>query len=180
MAVVGKDDSRKLLLAWAKQLDLGNSLLGEAKAAWWAIKCAAMEGYRNIILEGDALNVIDHLKNVDYVPHWSIKSIYDILYLSKSFVNVSFSFVNREGNVPAHLLAQWAAFVSWSGLVPISILPLSVMKALDRDGSRPNPFCISPCFVLRNKVFIRQKKKKKNFAEVSCGINCVRKALWVQ
>ena len=88
-------------------------MLGEAKAAWCAIKCVAMEGYRNIILEGDALNVIDPSKNVDYVPHWSIKSIYDdILYLSKSFVNVSFSFVNREGNVLAHLLAQWAAFVS--------------------------------------------------------------------
>ena len=61
-----------------------------------------------------------------------------------SFVNVSFSFVNREGNVLAHLLAQWATFVSWFGPVPISILPLSVMKALDRDGSWPKPFCISP------------------------------------
>ena len=69
---MGGDDSGKLLLALAKQLDPGNSLLGEAKATWCAIKCAAMEGYRNIILEGDALNVIDPLKNVDYVPHWSI------------------------------------------------------------------------------------------------------------
>ena len=82
-------------------------MLGGAKAAWWAIKCAALEGYRNIILEGDAINVIDPLKNVDSVPHCSIKSISDdILYLSKSFVNVSFSFVNRESNVPAHLLVQ--------------------------------------------------------------------------
>ena len=102
-------------------------MLAEAKAAWCAIKCAAMESYRNIIFDGDALNVIDPLKGVDYVPHWSIKSISDdILYLSKSFVNVSFS------------------FESWSGLVPISILPLSVMKALDRDGSRLKLFCISP------------------------------------
>jgi len=53
------------LLAWAKQLDPGNSLLGEAKATW----CAAMRGYSNIILEGDALNVIEPLKNVDFVPH---------------------------------------------------------------------------------------------------------------
>ena len=65
---MGGDDSGKLLLALAKQLDPGNSLLGEAKATWCAIKCAAMEGYRNIILEGDALNVIDPLKNVDFVP----------------------------------------------------------------------------------------------------------------
>ena len=66
-----------------------------------------MEGYSNLILEGDALNLIDPLKNVDYVPHCSIKSISDdILYLSKSFVNFFFSFANRKGNVPAHLLAQ--------------------------------------------------------------------------
>ena len=110
---MGRDDSGKLLLAWAEQLDLGNSLLGEAKVVWCAIKFIAMEGYRNIILEGDALNVIDPLKSVDSVPHWSFKSISDdIMYLSKSFVNVSFSFVNREGNFPAHLLAQWVAFVS--------------------------------------------------------------------
>ena len=88
-------------------------MLWEAKATWCAIRCAAMEGYSNIILEGDALNVIDPLKSVDSVPHWSFKSISDdIMYLFKSFVNVSFSFVNREGNFPAHLLAQWVAFVS--------------------------------------------------------------------
>ncbi|KAL0003165.1 hypothetical protein SO802_016946 [Lithocarpus litseifolius] len=72
VAVVGRDDSGKLLLAWTEQLDPGNSLLGEAKAAWWAIKCAAMEGYRNIILEGDALNVIDPLKNANYVPRTNL------------------------------------------------------------------------------------------------------------
>ena len=83
---MGRDDSGKLLLAWAEQLDPGNSLLGEAKAAWCAIKCAAMEGYRNIILEGDALNVIDPLKNVDYVPHWSIKSIYDDIFCKCFFL----------------------------------------------------------------------------------------------
>ena len=65
---MGRDDSGKLLLAWAEQLDLGNSLLGEAKVVWCAIKFVAMEGYRNIILEGDALNVIDPLKSVDSVP----------------------------------------------------------------------------------------------------------------
>ena len=105
---MGKDDLGKLLLAWTEQLDPRNSLIGEAKVAWCAIKCVVMEGYRNIILEGDAINVINPLKNVDSVPHWSIKSISDdILYLSKSSVNVFFfSFVNRESNVLAHLLAQ--------------------------------------------------------------------------
>ena len=51
VVVVGRDDLGKLLLAWAKQLDPRDSLIGEAKVAWCAIKCVAMEGYRNIILE---------------------------------------------------------------------------------------------------------------------------------
>ena len=46
----------------------------------------------------------------------------DILNLAKSFVNVNFSFVYREGNMSAHLLAQWAAILLWTRLVPISSL----------------------------------------------------------
>ena len=73
-------------MAWAEQLDPRDSLIGEAKVARCAIKCVAMESYRNIIFEGDALNVIDPLKNVDYVPHWSIKSIYDDIFCKCFFL----------------------------------------------------------------------------------------------
>ena len=46
VAVVGRDDLRKFLLVWNEQLEHGNSLLGEAKVAWWcAIRCATREGY---------------------------------------------------------------------------------------------------------------------------------------
>ena len=38
----------------------------------------------------------------------------------------------RGGNVPAHLLAQWAAFVNWVGLVPMSKVPLLVSEAMER------------------------------------------------
>ena len=65
------------------------------------------------------------------------------------------------GNVSAHLLAQWAAFVNWSGPVPISNLPSHVSQAFVRDGSKPDLF-VSPLFrveFLSNKVFIQQKKK---------------------
>ena len=85
------------------------------------------------------------MKNIDFIPQWSIKLISNyILYLAKSLVNVSFPFVNIEGNVLTYLPAQWTAFVSWFGPVSISILPLSVVKALDRYGSKPEPFCIFP------------------------------------
>ena len=43
--------------------------MGEARAAWSAIRLAASEGYENIILEGDAWNVIEPIRNVDVDPH---------------------------------------------------------------------------------------------------------------
>ena len=75
-------------------------LLGEAKAAWLAIKKAADEGFMRIILEGDALNVIEPLKNKAIVSHWRIKAVLeDILFLVKYFDNVSFSFICKERNL---------------------------------------------------------------------------------
>ena len=120
--------------------------MGEAKAACRAIRLAASEGYENIILEGDAWNVIEPIRNADVDPHWSIKSLCDdILYFVKYFNNVKFSFVCREGNVSAHLLAQWAILVSWTGPVYISNLPSSILLALDRNGIWPSSF-VSPSF----------------------------------
>ena len=46
----------------------------------------------------------------------------DILYLAKGFDNVNFSFVCREGNEAAHLLAGWVALLNWNGPIPISNL----------------------------------------------------------
>ena len=144
VAVVGRDSVGNLLVAWSEHFESGNSLLGEARAAWYAMRCAVNEGFQNIILEGDAWNVIEPLKNSDVTPHWSIRSILeDILLFVNSFSNVEFSFVLRKANVSAHLLAQWAALVNWSGPVPISNLPSHVSQALVGDGSRPDLF-VSP------------------------------------
>ena len=124
-------------------MDQTEPLSGEAKATWLAIKKVADEGFKRIILEGDALNVIEPLKNKAAISHWRIKVVLDdILFLFKSFNNVSFSFICREGNVTAHLLAQWATLLNWSGPVPISNLSPMLAKVLDRDGHRPSLDCI--------------------------------------
>ena len=67
----------------------------------------------------------------------------DILYFVKDFDNVKFSFVFREGNEAAHLLARWAALLNWNGPIPISNLSPLIIQVLDRDGHRPNMDCIS-------------------------------------
>ena len=142
--MVARDQRGKLIGAWTEQLEQLQPLLGEAKAAWLAIKNAVEEGFKRIILEGDALNVIEPLKNKAVASHWRIKAVLeDILFLVKYFDNVSFSFIYRDGNVTAHLLAQWAALLNWSGPIPISNLSPMLVKVLDRDGHRPSLDCIA-------------------------------------
>ena len=132
------------LKAWSDQFLSNSTLVGEARAAWSAIRLVASEGYENIILDGDAWNVIKPIRNADVDPHWSIKSLCDdILYFVKYFNNVKFSFVCREGNVSAHLLAHWAALVSWIRPVSISYLLSSILRAWDRDRVWPHSF-VSP------------------------------------
>ena len=104
---MGRDIASNLLLAWSEEFESENSLQGEARATWYAMRRAVNEGFQNIILEGDAWNVIKPLKKSDVTPHWSIRSILeDILFFANCFSNVEFSFVHRKGNVSAHLLAQ--------------------------------------------------------------------------
>ena len=45
VAVLGRDTASNLLLAWLEQFESGNSLLGEARTAWCAIRCAMIEGF---------------------------------------------------------------------------------------------------------------------------------------
>ena len=78
------------LQAWSNQFVPSRPLVGEARAAWNAIKLPASKGYENIILEGDAWNVteniilerdawnaIEPLRNANVDPHWSNKILYD-------------------------------------------------------------------------------------------------------
>ncbi|XP_075669938.1 uncharacterized protein LOC142639676 [Castanea sativa] len=107
VAVVSRDHKGYLNEAWTKQISLGSSIRGEAEAAWCAIHKAAAKRFHGIIIKGDAWNVIEPLQNSGLSPHWSIIAIVKgILNLAKSFVNVNFSYVHRDGNVFAHRFEQ--------------------------------------------------------------------------
>ena len=86
---MARDQRGKLIGACTEQLEQSEPLLGEAKAAWLVIKKAADKGFKRIILEGDALNVIEPSRNKAVASHWRIKAVLeDILFLDKYFDNV--------------------------------------------------------------------------------------------
>ena len=54
----------------------------EAKAALLSVSSTHFLGLNNIIFEGDALNVIEPIRNSSIKPHWAISSIIvDITFL---------------------------------------------------------------------------------------------------
>ena len=138
VAVVGRDNHGRVVLAWTDILEPGSPLWGEAKAAYAVVNKAVEAGLKRVIIEGDAWNAIDPLKDKKSASEWTIDVILqNILALCNLFDDVSFSFVKREGNSAAHLLALWVAFCNNSGPVSISDPSLLVAQVLERDGQRP-------------------------------------------
>ena len=84
------------------------------------------KGFNRLIIEGDAWNVIEFLQRSGLSAHKAI--VKDILNLAKSFVNVNFSFVYKEGNLSTQLLVQWVAFLLWTEMVPISSLSSRIVQ----------------------------------------------------
>ena len=152
----------RAVLAWTDILDPRSSLWGRAKAAYVAVNQAVEVELKRVIIEGDAWNVIAPLKDEKSSSQWTIDVILqNILALCNLFDDVSFSFVKREGNSSAHLLALWAAFCNNSGPISISVLSLLVAQALERDGQRPMSSLLFMASFCEIKMFIQQKKRKK-------------------
>ncbi|XP_023884011.1 uncharacterized protein LOC111996281 [Quercus suber] len=113
VAIVARDQEGICVAEWAEQRIPGSSTVGEVSAALLAIQRAVDACFKNVVIKGDAWNVIEPLRNQVVATHWSIKSVVeDILYLAKSFDNINFSFVCREDNEAAYLLARWVIILN--------------------------------------------------------------------
>ena len=78
----------------------------EAKAAFMGLQAAKEQGYRNVILESDSLQVVQALqKGVGGSSDFHLV-LDDIFALIPEFESVKFSCVKRAGNSVAHALAH--------------------------------------------------------------------------
>ncbi|XP_075664964.1 uncharacterized protein LOC142634543 [Castanea sativa] len=71
VAVEGRDNHGRVVLAWTNILDPGSPLWGEAKAAYAAVNQAVETGLKRVIIEGDAWNVIAPLKDKKSSSEWT-------------------------------------------------------------------------------------------------------------
>ncbi|OVA10971.1 hypothetical protein BVC80_1345g16 [Macleaya cordata] len=106
----------------------------EIRAIWYAIKRARELKIKHLIIESDAKEVIDGLKQNLFVGDWSTDAyLKDIGDWRSSFDQLIFSFRNRNCNETAHVIAQWAsqnyASMFWS-TAPVWLGPY-----LDKDAN---------------------------------------------
>ena len=80
----------------------------EAKAAEMGVQFAKDIGVREIILEGDSLNVYRALQGLSTPPPSVDAVILGVQIACPEFCYVEFSHIRREGNRPAHFLAKYA------------------------------------------------------------------------
>ncbi|XP_030945884.1 uncharacterized protein LOC115970385 [Quercus lobata] len=79
----------------------------EAKAAEMGLQFAKDIGVRDIILEGDSLNVYRALQGLSTPPPSVDAVILGVQTACSEFRYVEFSHIRHEGNRPAHLLAKY-------------------------------------------------------------------------
>lgn len=111
IGIIVHGDEGVFFMALAKPGFFTNSaLIAEGLAARVGLLKALSLGAKDCVLEGDCWEVISALKNnIDSCP-WTNKCInQDCKFLASRFGNISFSWIRRDANKPAHILASKAS-----------------------------------------------------------------------
>ena len=136
MAGVGiliRDAEGHLIGACSRKLDapLG-AVEAEAKAVELGLLFARDLSIQDFTLESDSLTLINALQDMSPPPSSVAALVYSSVAMSHSFKCVDFSYLGRNGNRPAHLLARHAL-----GIVELSVwveeTPCFLEQALNQD-----------------------------------------------
>ena len=131
--LVLRDSQGSVLATLSKRVPTNLATLeAEAKAMEIAIQFAGETGFREVYFETDSSTLENILTGITEAPA-SIETITDnILAHLDNFRFVSFCHVKREGNRPAHILAQYAKHVG-DFVVWLEETPNLIEDACSRD-----------------------------------------------
>ncbi|XP_065624659.1 uncharacterized protein LOC136065433 [Quercus suber] len=118
IGTVVRDGEGKVLAAMSKRVLAPLATLeAEAKSMEVAVQFAWEMGFRDIICETDSLSLYQALVGSTEAPTCIDTIVSSILLSIQHFCCISFSHVKRQGNRPAHILAQFTRhvrdFVVW-------------------------------------------------------------------
>lgn len=110
---------------WVTAIPISNTHSAEAVEALgfrWAVTLAKEKGGERFSFEGDAQSIIQMLKGEKAISSSLAVIIRDIIRLSTSFCDFSFSFTPRDSNRVAHVVAKHALSIeqptTWEGTCP--------------------------------------------------------------
>ena len=107
LAVVARDDIGEVVKVWAKTHHLCSTLQAEASTIFWVVQLAKAEGWHQIVIEGNSKDMLGFTQCPSIHPHWEISAIIsNILLLLESFRSCLFSWVKRDCNAAAHVVAN--------------------------------------------------------------------------
>ena len=128
-------------------------------------------GVRDVTFEGDSLSICNALQGVGEASSSDQNIVSGMLNLAQAFRTFAFSHTKRQGNVPAHLLAQHAAsvenYVAW-----LEECPSHIEHACAHDVF---PFLN---FELNSSILIKKKKKKHEFKWAQLWNNNYKIWIW--
>ncbi|KAK8654528.1 hypothetical protein V6N13_128491 [Hibiscus sabdariffa] len=105
--VIARDSQGFILAAGTfPHTGIADAFTAEAVACERAVVFAQDLGFRSIIIEGDSLSVFKKVTSANFDKSVISPIIRDILSLRDLFQSVTFSFVGRQGNEVAHMLAK--------------------------------------------------------------------------
>ncbi|KAB1220323.1 hypothetical protein CJ030_MR3G019069 [Morella rubra] len=149
-----RDSQGQIVGVCVNQTQVDEPLKGEAFAAPTGVDEAIRRGFKDIIVEGDSLQLIDSLRKFPARVDWRIFSrVNDIVRSLSRLDSFSFQFVNRGANEEAHHLARWAISVIMSGghsnifdfqqlRQPIYVFTVNPINTSFGNGSGIGPFTV--------------------------------------
>ena len=125
-AGVERNSKGKCLEAWVGKTVACSPLVAEALAVRRAVEVYVLHKMHKVIIEGDAKVIIEAVTCKTTTLNWEYSQIiHDIKALIKNMVSSKFCFlwVNRQGNMAAHMLVKWGESQSFFGFLSPRNLP---------------------------------------------------------
>ena len=153
VGVMVRDEKGNVIAAMSRKLDFPLEVLEtKAKALEIGVNFAKEVGLRDVVFKGDSQLIINAVHSFGEAAASVQNIIHGVLRNAQCFRTFDFLHIKRQGNAPAHLLAQHAQYVE-NVIVWLEECPSLVAHACAHDVSGFQ-------FSERSQVFPNKKKKK--------------------
>lgn len=162
-AVIVRDSNGTITTTWTSELMVDGPFSVEASAAHMALKIGELQHEQCVIIEGDALSVIQSIyQHIPILDWWGEKIIQECQSISTRNMARNIQFTPRASNRAAHNPAAQATRAPACGFLNPASLPPDVISC---DSEMPGQYgtgnVLVEMMLMIKYLFITKKNKKK-------------------